>query len=105
MGIFRKFAIFASILIATHAAPPSTCADSNAPAEASDVLNSCPQCHGNSGAAIPGWPPIGTLSKERLISKLTGYRNQLNRESRMTDVTHDFSDEDIERIANHYARK
>ena len=72
--------------------------------QTSDLVRSCSTCHGDGDAAIPGWPPLKTLSKAELVSKLTTYRNQLVPESRMSDVTHHFSDEEIRQIADYFSQ-
>ncbi len=71
--------------------------------EQPEVVRVCSECHGAEGKApIPGWPPIAGMGKEELISKLKGYRAKLVPESRMSDVTHNFTDSEIEAIAQYY---
>lgn len=78
----------------------------NAMAEKDPVINMCINCHGKEGnATIPGWPAIAGMSKHNLISKLKSYRAKSNPESRMSDVTHSFTDSQIEEIANYYSQK
>lgn len=72
----------------------------------SEVLAAtCVECHGDGKAAIPGWPPIKFMSREEITTRLTAYRDQRMPGSRMNDVTHRFSDEDIEAIAEYFARR
>lgn len=88
------------LLAAAAVALPATVAAD----EATDLVKSCPRCHGAGEAAIPGWEPLKFQSREQLVDKLTTYRNQLVPESRMSDVTHHFSDADIEQIADYWSR-
>ncbi|TQV74180.1 hypothetical protein FKG94_16365 [Exilibacterium tricleocarpae] len=68
------------------------------------LVELCKKCHGPGGeSAIPGWPPIAGMTKSELVSKLKGYRAKLVPESRMADVTHNFTDDQIEVIAQYYA--
>lgn len=69
------------------------------------VAASCVECHGDGEAAIPGWPPIKFMSREEIKTRLTTYRDQLVPGSRMGDVSHHFSDEDIDAIAEYFARR
>lgn len=69
------------------------------------VATTCVECHGDGEAAIPGWPPIKFMTREEIKTRLTTYRDQLVPGSRMGDVSHDFSDEDIDAIAEYFARR
>jgi len=65
----------------------------------------CTECHGTVGqSAIPGWPPIAGTSKAELVSKLKGYRANFVLESVMTDVAHNFTDSQIDEIADYYSQ-
>lgn len=81
---------------------PGLMASDEAPTQ---IATSCVECHGDGKAAIPGWPPIKYMTREEIITKLTTYRDQLVPGSRMSDVSHEFSDEDIEAIAEYFARR
>lgn len=64
---------------------------------------SCVECHRHEGGAtVPGWPPLASLSSADIEAKLRGYRAGNNPDSRMTEVAHDFSDEDIRLLAAYY---
>jgi cytochrome c553 len=72
-------------------------------AEAPALTATCAECHGSAGgAAIPGWPPLSTMSKAQLVGKLQGYRDQQVPDSRMSDVSHNLTDEEIQALAEYY---
>lgn len=85
------------------------CVAENSDAQASEppkhIAASCVECHGDGDAAIPGWPPIKFMTREEITTRLTAYRDRRMSDSRMNDVTHDFSDQDIEAIADYFARR
>mgnify|MGYP000117867142 FL=1 len=69
-----------------------------------DVLNACSQCHEHTGsAAIPGWPPLNTMTKQQIVSKLKGHREQIIPDSTMSKVTFELTDQQIEDIADYYS--
>ena len=71
--------------------------------QAPQLVMLCSKCHGAEGKSpIPGWPPIAGMSREALIAKLKGYRARLVPESRMTDVAHNFTDDEIATLADYY---
>ena len=74
-------------------------------AEAPAIAAACPECHRDDGAAaIPGWPPLDSMSREEIATKLRGYRNRQVPESRMSDVAHDLTDDEIRQLAEHYGQ-
>ena len=102
MKCTRRASLLAALLLClAHTAGAAT-----APAPTtSDLINSCNACHRDGSAAIPGWPPLQALSKKELVGKLTAYRNRLAPESRMSDVTHNFTDAEIEQLATYYSQQ
>lgn len=88
-----------SLLLAVCAACSQEEADTPA------LVSTCLECHNNGGAAtVPGWPPLTSFNSAEIEGKLEGYRSQANPDSRMSDVAHDFSDEDIRQLARYYGR-
>ena len=72
--------------------------------EAPALAAVCEECHGSAGeATIPGWPPLSAMSKAQLAGKLRGYRDQQLPDSRMSDVSHNLSDEEIQALADYYS--
>jgi cytochrome c553 len=74
-------------------------------AERPAEVTQCEVCHGQQGhAAQPGWPPLAGQSKAALQSKLRSYREQWVNDSVMSRGSHDFSDEQIEALAEYYSK-
>jgi cytochrome c553 len=91
------------LLLAVPLATLAACAEK--PAEPPAVAAACLECHrGEAAAAIPGWPPLDSLSSEEIAAKLRGYRERQVPESRMSDVAHELSDEEIRQLAEYYGR-
>ena len=90
--------LFSSLFLTTSMAIGG---DDNTPP---DVLNACSQCHQHTGnAAIPGWPPLNTMTKQQIVSKLKGHREQIVPDSMMSKVTFKLTDQQIEDIAEYYS--
>ena len=81
-------------------------ANANVDEEFQALLDRCTECHGTQGdAALPGWMPIGSMTEQEIIGKLTGHRAKLINDSTMSKVAHDLTDEQIKQIATYYANK
>ena len=70
------------------------------------VLNLCTHCHSAQGnAALPGWPPLPSMSKSELITKLKGHRSMQIEDSTMAKVAEGLTDQQIEWIADYFSRQ
>ena len=95
--------LLGKIILAWALALTGSLATAQETTEAPALTATCAQCHGSAGgAAIPGWPPLSTMSKAQLVGKLQGYRDQQVPDSRMSEVSHNLTDEEIQALAEYY---
>lgn len=82
----------------------AACGEKQEASAVPELALSCQECHSATAGAIPGWPPLGTMSSDDLTAKLRGYRDSQIPESVMSDVSHKLSDADIQLLADYYGK-
>ena len=69
-----------------------------------ELYSKCAPCHGDNGDGTEAYPPLNTLSKERLIEMLTGYQQGSygsgNNKKIMQVQAQGMSREDMEKLAD-----
>ena len=77
----------------------------SATAEEPEQIQICAECHRKAGrTSAPFWPKLQGKSRAELVTLLRAYRDERLTSPKMNRVAHSLSDEDINQLADFYAR-
>jgi len=72
------------------------------------LYSKCAPCHGNNGDGTEAYPPLNTLTKERLIEMVTGFQNgsygSTNNKKIMQVQVQGMSKEDMGKVAEYVTK-
>jgi cytochrome c553 len=73
--------------------------------EEPEQIQVCAECHRKAGrTSAPFWPKLQGKSRAELVTLLRAYRDERLTNTKMNKVAHSLSDEDINQLADFYAR-
>ena len=91
------------VLAAAIALPLTAVAQGADPNLGRNLASTCAGCHGVSGNALTGMPPVSGQSKEALLRTLKDYKDGKRPATVMHQLAKGYTDAQLELIAAYYA--
>jgi cytochrome c553 len=83
---------------------PAVAAVPEAAVQVPEKIQICAECHRKAGSRGPYWPRLQGKTRAELVTILKAYRDKVRTNKKMNKVAHELTDEDINELAEFYAR-